>query len=214
MALMSLGFTEYEQVLVLAGVEFVFFIVAHIMIYFGFVTRTVITHRCLSYCWAVLAQHQGLFCFLRCPGSKDAGGAQETETGQARWPGQVTPSDQSDIPCHMTSCLAIKDGEKEKGRQNIWSHGIYLPKLPLRMMEPCFSGSGWTSACWWEAVNEFLILFCFHIDDQKIFKKMTFYLSFQKNWSAWSLMETLKEIHFYLKWFIVFNFWNQFWYQN
>lgn len=26
--------------------------------------------------------------------------------------------------------------------------------------EPCFHGSGWISACWWDAVNEFLILLC------------------------------------------------------
>ena len=31
------------------------------------------------------------------------------------------------------------------------------------MMEPCFPGEGWTPACWWEVVNEFLILLCLHV---------------------------------------------------
>ena len=30
-------------------------------------------------------------------------------------------------------------------------------------MEPCFSGDGWTPACWWEVVNEFLALLCLHM---------------------------------------------------
>ena len=29
-------------------------------------------------------------------------------------------------------------------------------------MEPCFPGDGWTPACRWEVVNEFLVLFCLH----------------------------------------------------
>ena len=29
-------------------------------------------------------------------------------------------------------------------------------------MEPCFPGDGWTPACPWEVVNEFLVLLCLH----------------------------------------------------
>jgi len=43
---------------------------------FGFVTKTAwITQGCFSYCWTVLAQHQGLFSFSCCPVSDYAGGA-------------------------------------------------------------------------------------------------------------------------------------------
>jgi len=37
--------------LVLAGIELIFFMVAHMVLCFGFVTKTVfITHQCFSYC--------------------------------------------------------------------------------------------------------------------------------------------------------------------
>jgi len=36
----------------------------------GFIIKTVlITQGCYSYCWAVLAQHQGLFCSSHHPAS-------------------------------------------------------------------------------------------------------------------------------------------------
>lgn len=50
--------------------------------------------------------------------------------------------------------------EKKKEGVEVWNKGICIPKLLLRVMEPCFSGGGWTSACPWEAVNEFLDLLC------------------------------------------------------
>lgn len=46
----------------------IFFIAAHMVLYFGFVTKTVvITHQCFVYCWPVLAQHQGSLSFSLCP---------------------------------------------------------------------------------------------------------------------------------------------------
>jgi len=61
------------------------------------------------------------------------GGAQEVV------PGQLTQADQRDIPCHMMSCSAMKPG---RGQWDIQSDGVYLPKLPLHVVEPCFPGDG------------------------------------------------------------------------
>ena len=56
--------SSYVVVLVLAGIELIFFVVACMGLCFGFVLQTVLMIQgCFSYCWAVLTQHQGLFCF-------------------------------------------------------------------------------------------------------------------------------------------------------
>lgn len=34
----------------------------------------------------------------------------------------------------------------------------------LCMLRPCFPGSDWTSACWWEVLNEVFILFSLHVE--------------------------------------------------
>jgi len=42
------------SVLVLAGIELIFFLVACVVVCFGFVMKIVlITHQCFSYCWAI-----------------------------------------------------------------------------------------------------------------------------------------------------------------
>jgi len=57
--------------LVLAGVELIFFIAASMELCCGFVLETVlIIQGCFSYCWAALKQTQGLFCSSRHPTSK------------------------------------------------------------------------------------------------------------------------------------------------
>jgi len=42
-----------------------------------------------------------------------AGGT--SRLGVHKKPGELTPMDQRDIPCHMTRCSAIKAGGKEEG---------------------------------------------------------------------------------------------------
>ena len=84
---------------------------------FGFVLKTVlITQGCFRYCWAVLTQSQGLFCFSPHPTSEQAGGAQEAGRGHSRdsWP-QLTKGIVHTIGCHAQ---LIKLGEEE-GR---WGH--------------------------------------------------------------------------------------------
>lgn len=61
----------YSVLLVLAGVEVIFFIVASMGLYFGFVLKTgVITQGYFCSCWTELTQSPGLFCFLYCPTSE------------------------------------------------------------------------------------------------------------------------------------------------
>lgn len=60
------------------------------------------------------------------------GGWEETQ------PGQVTPTDQRDIPDHMTSGSVNKAGEE--GR-DIWSDGVCIPNL-LHVMGPYSPGDG------------------------------------------------------------------------
>ena len=85
----TLHLTGSDGVLVLAGTELIFFIVANMGLCFGFVLKTVlIIQECFSYCWAVLTQSQGLCCFSHHPTSEEAGGAQEAGRGHSwdSWP--------------------------------------------------------------------------------------------------------------------------------
>ena len=63
-----------------------------------------------------------------------------------------------------STVLSNKSWDKEGGRGDIQSYGIWLPKSQLGMAEPCFPGIGWTPACPWEVVKEFLLLPCLHIE--------------------------------------------------
>jgi len=73
----------YVGVLVLAGVELMFFISpARTGLRFGLLLKAVlIIQGCYSYFCAVLTQSQGLFSFSSHPTSEQAGGAQEAGRG-------------------------------------------------------------------------------------------------------------------------------------
>lgn len=70
--------------LVWAGI--IFFILAHMVLCFEPVTKTVTKTYCFSYCWTGLTQCQGLF--FSQPASEEAGGEPEDWRGhsQDRWP--------------------------------------------------------------------------------------------------------------------------------
>lgn len=90
-------------VLVSAGMELIFFIVACRVLCFGLVTKTgLITHQCFICYWTVLAQHQGLLRFSSCCTSKQAGGAQVAGRGHSKAAGHTG------TPYHMVSCSATK----------------------------------------------------------------------------------------------------------
>ena len=56
--------------------------------------------------------------------------------------GQLTPTDQRDIPDYMTACSAIERWGKKKEEGDVQSDGVCLPESPLHVMEPCFPGDG------------------------------------------------------------------------
>lgn len=81
------------SVLVLAGIESIFFIVAGMELCLGFVLEALIFY----YCWAILAQSQGPFC-LSAHSTNEESGTQQT-WGDIE--GQPNPTDPRDIPPHM-----------------------------------------------------------------------------------------------------------------
>ena len=91
---------------------------------------------------------------------------QEGWRGTGSWEGtqlgQLTQTDQRDMPDHRMSGSAYKLGKKKEWG-DVQSDGVCLPKSPLRVMEPCFPGDGCTPACRWEVGNEFLVLLCLHV---------------------------------------------------
>lgn len=109
----------------------IFLAVAHMMLCFGFVTKTVlIRHQCFRYCQtAFTQQQQGLLCFSHYP-----------------------------LPYGI---IAIKAGGMRKGR--LWHLRCLSSQATLMYDEPCFPGSGWTPACWWEVLNECLVLLYRHM---------------------------------------------------
>jgi len=72
-------------VLVLAGIELIFFLVAGIGLCFGLVLETVlVTQRCFGHCWAVLTQSSGPSCPSHRPTGEWAGGARGAGRGHSR----------------------------------------------------------------------------------------------------------------------------------
>lgn len=62
-----------------------------------------------SSCWALLTHGQVLPCSSSCSNIQQTGDAQESEMWQ---PGQLTPTDQRDIPCYVTWWSSVKRGGK------------------------------------------------------------------------------------------------------
>ena len=90
---------------------------------------------------------------------KEAEGAQGFGRGHSwdSWP-QLTKGISHTMWHHAQH---IKLEKKEGG--DVRSGGVCLPKPLLCVMEPCFPGDGWTPACRWEAVNQFLGLLCLRV---------------------------------------------------
>lgn len=136
------------MVLVMSAVELIFFMLTDMGLHFRFVL--LITHGCFHFYWAALRVE----AFSACG---DTGGAQ----GSARWHRQSCwlPLIKRDISDHLVSCSAPRAGERRR-KGDFWSDCICVPKSPLLMMRPSSPGDGWTPACPWEAVKEFLVLLC------------------------------------------------------
>lgn len=76
--------------------------------------------------------------------------------------GQLTPTDQRDIPHHLILCSAVITGGKMEKGKDIHGYSTCLPKQSLDLLRPSFPESRWRSACWWRVVNQFFILLHFH----------------------------------------------------
>ena len=73
--------------------------------------------------------------------------------------GQLTPTEQRDFTYRIMSCSALKaGGKKEEGG----TFRVMAFVVPINCMHDSFTVDGWTSTCWREAVNEFLVLVCLH----------------------------------------------------
>lgn len=65
-----------------------------------------------------------------------------------------------DVPYHMASCSAIKAGVMEEEGKEHSDWWCLSCQETITLDEPCFPGSGWASAHWWELANKFLVLPC------------------------------------------------------
>lgn len=103
--------SSWVLVLVFTGIELIFLVMANMVLYSRFVTKTVLaTHPCFSYCCTALTEHQGLSCFSCYPARKLAGvpkklGGDTATTADPIWPKGFS-----------TSSSVIKLGVRKNGR--------------------------------------------------------------------------------------------------
>ena len=95
---------------------------------------------------------------LTPPHQRAGWGCRSSWEGTQLW--ELTPAGQRDFPYRTVSRSAYKAGGKKEEGGNVQNYSTCLPQSPLHVMEPCFPGDGWTPACPWEALNEFLVLLC------------------------------------------------------
>ena len=133
--------------LVLAGIELIFFIVASMGLRLDLCWNSFgYTGMFFIIAWAALHRVKAFSALSPHPSSERAGGAQEAGRGHSRdsWP-QLTKG----IFHVSTSCSAYKArGRRKAGMFGV--HGI-LPPPSNRwegwsVMDPCFPGDGWTPA--------------------------------------------------------------------
>lgn len=140
--------------MVSAGIELVFLAEVCMLPCFGFGMNTaVIAHQCFS-CWAVPPKDVQASCAALTVRSWGCRGGWE---GTA-W-GQLAQTDQRNAPYLVVPCSAIKAGVKKEEWECLEWWCMSSLKATTRD-ELCSSGSGWTSACWWEAAN-FLFWFIY-----------------------------------------------------
>lgn len=94
-------------VLVLAGAQLVFSTIVGVWLFCICAGAVLIIQKCFSYCWEVLAQHQGLLCSSPCHSSRWNGGKGELGESTARttdpnWPKRYPRS--CDITLNIWSC--------------------------------------------------------------------------------------------------------------
>jgi len=132
--------------------DFFFFLEVRVMPCFGFLMKIVsITHGCFHCCGAVHAQRQGLFSSSCCPANKGPG-------LPSSWEGTADPDWGKGCPIPYSIMDSNKSQGNEGGRDGFSERWRLSSQETITRDEPCFPGSGWTPAWWWEAGNEFLAL--------------------------------------------------------
>lgn len=77
--------------------------------------------------------------------------------------GQLTPPDQRDVAFHPASCSAIRAGRRRRKEGHLeW---CLSSQVTITGGGVLLSRDGWSPACPWEVVNEFLILVLFAFID-------------------------------------------------
>lgn len=147
--------------LVFCWVGLIFFIETHAMLRSGFLMKAVaMTHQDLSCCRAVLHRAKAFSAPCAALPARRLGvhrelGGDTASTGGPGWPKGYLIS-----LCHPIIVVSKKSWGKE-GRSGGHSQCWHLSSQEIVLHdEPCFPGSGWTPACIWDVVNEFLALLC------------------------------------------------------
>ena len=126
----------YGRVLALAGIELIFFIVVTMVFCIRFVLKAVlIIQEFFSYCWAVLTESMS---FLLLTPSHQQVGWGYTISWEATQPGQLTPTDQRDIPCHMMSCSACKAERRKRKWGTFEVNAFVFPSNHYMWWSPAF----------------------------------------------------------------------------
>ena len=170
--------------LVLSGVELIFFIVASVRLCSGFVLKSVlIIQRYFHYCWGVLTQGQGLLCSSHHCTSKEAGVAHGVGRGHGwdSW-AQLTKGIFHTV-WGDAQHIKLEEEEEREGCSGWWCLSSQVTVrhdgalLPWRSLNTCL---------WWEVVNGFFILLCLR---------------------AWLFLSLLNCLYFNLRVFLLLPFW-------
>ena len=123
--------------LVLAGIELIFFIVPSMGLCFGFVPKTVLIDNTGMFLLLLSSAYteSRLFLLLTPPHKWVGWGC--TRSWEGTQLGQLTPTDQRAIPYHMTSCSAYKAGEEE-GRGTFGVMVFVFPSHCYTWWSPAF----------------------------------------------------------------------------
>lgn len=123
-------------IFVMIGVELTLFTVASRGLCFGFELKSrLIIRKCFCYCWAVLAQCQGLLCFSYHLTSEEPERAQDLENGHSS---SAYSSWQQDVSYHMVSWWAIKPGGRGRKGGMFGVMTFVFPSNCQRRWSPAF----------------------------------------------------------------------------
>lgn len=104
---------------------------------------------------AVFTQRQGFFYFSNCPFSVEAAVIQKVGMDT------VGTADPNRWEAYLYKLLLSNKSWLEWGREEYYSELSHLSsQATVRHDGLWFHGRGWTSTCWWEGVNEFLLSLC------------------------------------------------------